>query len=390
MNKLKIYFSLFIFFLLAHSSCKDEPQTFEINYYEPEEYEVMSQYLDIPPFPLDYTNRYPNYYRSGMFGRFDKDMSTLGRVLFYDKNLSADQTISCSSCHKQELAFGDDVDFSLGVEGRMTNRNALALGAVFSFQEIYGLNGIPFFWDNRTQSEEGVALQSFTNENKMGMEMQQVVDAIKGLEYYSPLFQLAFGSREVTEDKILESIATFVNSMGSFNSKYDQALDDVGFELNSRGDNYPVDSLPMFSLEENNGLELYLDNCASCHGGDNGLPRKTQANNGLDIEYADHGVSGITNSVIDLDKFKVPTLHNIMITAPYMHDGRFATIEEVLNHYSSGIQMHPNLDGELKNGNAPIQMNFTDEEKANLIAFFNTFTDSEVLTAERYSDPFKD
>ena len=392
MKKLQLPIFLFAFIILGCFSCNQKDSgDYEINYYSVADYQVAIQYIDIPQFPLDYTNQYPSYYLGRNFERFDKDMATLGRVLFYDKKLSTDETVSCASCHKQNFGFADDVNFSLGIEGRKTNRNSLALGAVFNFQEIYSSTNsqIPFFWDHSASSSREVSTQSFTNENKMGMEMQQVVDAVKSLEYYPMLFEMAYGDRNINEDRILNSISTFVNSIGSFNSKYDKAIDESGFLLLKNFSNSPSGDLAMLSIEENRGKELYFNNCASCHGSVNIRPEKIQANNGLDIVYEDNGVGDFTNNSIDMGKFKVPTLRNIMVTAPYMHDGRFATIEKVLDHYSSGIQMHPNLDGELKSGNAPLQMNFTTEQRADLIAFLNTFTDTEFLTAEKYSDPFK-
>jgi len=402
MKKFQFFTYLFAFLILACFSCKQDGGEFEINYYNSDDYQMMTQYVDIPEFPLDYTNKYPDYYRGGTTGRFDKDMATLGRVLFYDKKLSADNTISCASCHKQELAFADDVDLSIGIEERRTGRNSLALGAVFNFQEYYGsasFGAVPFFWDNRAISVQEQSIQTFAAENEMGMEMHKVVAAVKDLPYYAPLFEMAYGNPQgqdrinlITEDNVLNAISTFVNSIGSFNSKYDNALDASGYQLFGFGSNPEINRSGVknaLTAEEGRGFELYLTNCGSCHGDVNGVPGKIQANNGLDMNYEDNGAGDITNSNADNAKFKVPTLRNIMLTAPYMHDGRFETMEAVLDHYSSGIQMHPNLDGELKNGNAPKQMNFTAEQRADLIAFFNTFTDTEFIAAERFSDPFK-
>ena len=392
MKKFQFSTFLFAFLIIACFSCKQDGGDFEINYYSAEDYQMMSQFIDIPEFPLDYTNKYPDYYRGGTTGRFDKDMATLGRVLFYDKKLSADETISCASCHKQELAFADDIDLSIGIEDRRTGRNSLALGAVFNFQEYYGsasFGAVPFFWDNRAASVQEQSIQTFAAENEMGMEMHKVVAAVSDQPYYAPLFEMAYGDRNITEDKVLNAISTFVNSIGSFNSKYDQALDDSNFQLTGIGTSAPVGDLGMLTDEENRGFQLYKSNCSSCHGAVNGVPGKIQANNGLDMNYEDNGTGEITGSSADIAKFKVPTLRNIMVTQPYMHDGRFDTIEEVLDHYSSGIQNHPNLDAEFKSGSSIKFVDLTEQDKADLIAFLNTFTDTEFLAAERYSDPFK-
>ena len=398
MKKIQFSTLLLAFLMIACFSCKQDGGEFEINYYSEADYQMMSQYIDIPEFPLDYTNQYPAYYRNSARGLFDKDMATLGRVLFYDKKLSADETISCASCHDQALAFADNVDLSIGIQDRRTGRNSLALGAVFNFQEYYGsasFSRITFFWDNRAISVQEQATQTFAAENEMGMDMDEVVAAVKELEYYAPLFEMAYGNRTITEDKVLDAMNTFVSSIGSYNSKYDEALDDAGFQLTGFGTEAPEQtSLGMLSDEENRGFQLYVNNCGSCHGHVNGVPGKIDANNGLDMNYEDNGTGELTNNPADMGKFKVPTLRNIMVTGPFMHDGRFETIEEVLDHYSSGIQNHENLDPELKDGTLPKLMNFSSEERADLIAFLNTFTDTEFLDAnseigKKYSDPFK-
>ena len=387
---------LFAFLILGCFSCKKDVEKIEFNYYGEGMHEMMNEYIDIPEFPLHYTNHFPEYY--GGTTNFNKDLATLGRVLFYDKKLSTDETISCASCHKQELAFGDDIDFSVGIEDRRTSRNSLALGAVFSFRVYYGSpldGGIPFFWDNRASSVQEQSIQTFANENEMGMEMHQVVSRIKNLPYYAPLVKRAFDDSGITDDRVLDAIAIFVNSIGSFNSKYDRALSNSDFQLFRTGDNNGLPAtLSDFSSQENAGMALYMTNCGSCHGEVNNVPGKVQANNGLDMIYEDNGAGDFTSRSSDMGKFKVPTLRNIMVTGPYMHDGRFETIEEVVEHYSSGIQLHENLDKELKSSNSALKMNFTAQEKLDLIAFLNTFTDIDFLdpssnTGKKYSDPFK-
>ena len=401
MKKFPFLSMLFGFLLIACFSCKQDGGEFEINYYTPDDYAMMTQYLDIPDYPLDYKNEFPKYYRNATIRRFDKDQATLGRVLFYDKKLSKDQTISCASCHKQELAFADDIDLSIGIEDRRTSRNSLALGSVFSFNEYYGsssFGAVPFFWDNRASSVQEQSIQTFANENEMGMEMHQVVSEAKNQPYYAPLFKMAFGDENVTEDRVLSAISVFVNSIGSYDSKYDRALDAAGYTLSGFGGGTP--SVPggnlggMLTAEETRGKDLYVANCGTCHGVINGVPGKISANNGLDITYEDNGEGELTSSNSDMGKFKVPTLRNIMVTGPYMHDGRFETIEDVIEHYSSGVQLHPNLEPELRDGNSARQMNFTAAEKADLISFLNTFTDDDFLdstseSGKKYSDPFK-
>ncbi len=381
---------------ILFTSCeKDDAKTeVTLSYYPQDEFAMMSEYLDMPETPLEYILDFPDYYNTDRT-TFDKDIATLGRVLFYDKNLSEDRTISCASCHKQEIAFSDDLAFSDGIKQRKTARNSLALGSVFSFNEYYGAENfgrIPFFWDNRAASVAEQATGSFGNELEMGLEMHEVVARVNEQPYYAPLFKAAYGrSTEVSKDNVLEAVSEFVNSMGSFDSKFDQGLSLVreqngGGSLTSLAINY---DFPNFTAQENLGKTIYQENCANCHSAILSAPPKTRSNNGLDMEYEDQGIASYTNANQDKGMFKVPTLRNISLTGPYMHDGRFATLEDVLDHYSNGIQNHQNLDYELKSGNQPKQFNFTAEEREALIAFFATGTDEEYTQVEKYSDPFK-
>lgn len=375
--------------ILVLFSCKDGIEI-EQSYYPGDDYATIAEYLNLPAHALDYENAFPTYYRSTS-AVFDKDMATLGRVLFYDKNLSEDRTISCESCHKQQIAFSDDVALSEGVQARRTSRNSLALGSVFSFREYYGSvtqGRIPFFWDNRASSVQAQSKETLKNANEMDMDMHQVLERVEDLPYYKPLFKAAYRDGEITDDRILDAIGEFVNSIGSFNSKYDQALDEY---YSDRGNLSGIDDsdLNLFSEEENLGMQLYLANCASCHGRTAQAPGAVSANNGLAMSYEDKGMGGYTNNNSDNGIFKVPTLRNVALTGPYMHDGSFATLEEVIDHYSNGISNHPNLSTDLKIGNEARKMDFSATEKAALVAFLQAFTDESLMTAEKFSNPFK-
>ncbi|MBL7827258.1 MAG: c-type cytochrome [Saprospiraceae bacterium] len=391
----KTLFSLGVFSMLLALSCSKKAD-FDYYYYSEEDTKTLEKYLKLPERPFPYTVELPQHLSSiGLFPRpseFNK--ATLGRVLFYDKNLSKDGTVSCASCHKQEIAFSDDVAYSRGVYDRSTSRNSFALGSVANFSAYYGtdLNGssaIRFFWDNRAETAADQSRGSLTNHLEMDMTMEQVVAAVTNQPYYEPLFKKAYGHFNVTEDIVLESIANFVNAMGSFNSKFDE---------NANG-NYPTYSgnafvfTPFngFSASEKRGMELYNANCASCHSGNMGRPVLNYANNGLDLSTeADQGVGAISGISYEMGTFKVPTLRNVALSAPYMHDGRFETLEEVIDHYSTGIKAHPNLSLDLKNSNGtPKQLNLTAQQKADMISFLHTLTDNEILQAEAFSDPFK-
>jgi cytochrome c peroxidase len=366
----------------------------EYYYYTQEDYDVISRSLNLPEEPMKYTPKLADHLtRAGLTApTINSDEATLGRVLFYDKNLSSDKTISCASCHKQEIGFADDRRVSLGVESREGTRNSIALSSVANFAAYYGTDlngsfGIPFFWDNRaaTASEQNMA--SMLNPLEMNMKEHEIVDAVKGQDYYKPLFKKAFGDSEINATRVSQAISSFVNAMGSYQSRFDEAANSSN---NGGWINYEA-NFTQFSAAENRGKALYNTNCASCHTSSFGRPSKFYSNNGLEANYSDKGVGGISGVNIEMGTFKVPTLRNIAITAPYMHDGRFATLSDVIDHYSTGIKDNPNLGFELRqNGGSSVkQMNFTAQEKEDLIAFLNTLTDEKFRTDARFSNPFK-
>jgi cytochrome c peroxidase len=382
---LAFFATLFLF------SCESD---FKYYYYSKEETELLDQYLNMPEIPDEYIVSLPQHLsNAGLFAApIDRDKAVLGRVLFYDKKLSKDGKISCGSCHKQEIGFSDDRKVSLGVEERAGTRNSIALASVASFVAYYGTDlngplGVPFFWDNRaaTASEQNIA--SLNNPLEMDMHNQDIVFAVQSQPYYEPLFKKAFGNDDytVTQARVQEAIAEFVNAMGSYRSKFDTEASKIGFINNINNLNFSG-----FTASENRGMSLYQTNCSSCHTSNQGRPVKFKASNGLDLNPSDKGVGDISNNSGDDGLFKVPTLRNIALSAPYMHDGRFNTLDEVLNFYSSGIQNHANLDPLLKAGNGtPKRMNFSTTDKADLIAFLNTLTDDEFRADPKFSDPFK-
>ena len=392
--KTKVPILLAAFILIGLSNCVKEEVKIDYSYYDQEGYEIISKYLDLPNEKVDYSIDFPDYY-SSRIRSFNNGMATLGRVLFYDVNLSEDRSISCASCHKQELAFSDDLALSDGVLNRKTSRNSLALGSVFSFREYYGsmsVGRVPFFWDNRATTVQEQSKQTLANDLEMSMEMHEVVERVKEQPYYGPLFRNAFIHGEIIEDNILDAISEFINSMATFKSKYDDGLE-AHFATYRGFNNVGEVEFAGFTAQENLGKQLYITHCGSCHGNVNGMPGQLAANNGLDLNYSDPGMGEVTKYDGDVGVFKVPTLRNITKTAPYMHDGRFQNLEEVIDHYSNGIQNFQNLSVQLREGEqigaTPKKFNFTEEEKAALLTFFDTFTDHEFLTDEKFSDPFK-
>lgn len=316
--------------------------------------------------------------------------ATLGRVLFYDRRLSANGTVSCSSCHVQEHGFSDPRRLSVGFAQGVTRRHSMSLS-----NARFNRSG-RFFWDERAATLEDQVLMPFQDRVEMGLTLDRLVEIVSDQPYYPPLFEAAFGSASIDSDRVARALAQFVRSLVSFESRYD---------FGRKAVRRPRASFPNFSEQENRGKRLFMTNeggrtpCVVCHQTEafvSGTPRgrngqRTSAtNNGLDpISPVDRGLAEFTMNGADTGRFKVPSLRNIAVSAPYMHDGRFTTLEQVVDHYSSGIQDHPNLDRSLRVWLlGPDNYDFAPSEKAALVAFLHTLTDQRFLADERFSDPF--
>jgi cytochrome c peroxidase len=324
-------------------------------------------------------------------------IATLGRVLFYDRLLSKNNSVSCGSCHKQAFAFSDNVQFSVGLNNVKTERNSMAIqnlptGTFFAggigngTGDGFGMNPVDlimvqgggFFWDGRESNLRSLFSRPITNHIEMGItDMDEVVEKISRQPHYATLFQNAFETPEINVTRMAEAVATFMESIQSNNSTFDR------FMMNSFN--------PM-SADEQDGYNLFFGtyNCGSCHNPFPGpyftdVPKDI----GLESNPIDLGFGGITGKAELMGKFKTPNLKNVALTAPYMHDGRFKSLDEVLEHYSNGIQSSTNLDPVLKDqyGN-PSKMNITEKDKKSLKAFLNALTDYSIVTDVKFSDPF--
>lgn len=302
----------------------------------------------------------------------------LGRVLFYDQRLSRNGSISCASCHQAEHGFSDPRPFSVGFAGGLTGRNSMGLASARYYESGR------FFWDERATTLEAQVLAPIQDEVEMGMTLDEVVTRVAAEPFYATLFTRAFGTAQVTADRISRALAQFVRSIVSTQSRYD-----VGVATNFSN----------FTAEELLGRRIFRGQeggatCNACHGTDNFVADRT-FNNGLENPYIDRGVGALTGRPQDEGRFKAPSLRNIELTAPYMHDGRFETLEEVIEFYSSGVVAHPNLSGPLRAGPpdvvpvTPLRLNLTTVQKAALVAFLKTLTDTAVTTDPRFQDPFK-
>jgi len=301
----------------------------------------------------------------------------LGRMLFYEKKLSKDNTISCSNCHQQRLAFTDGKAFSTGVKGSMSRRSSMSLANL--------LWKFKFFWDGRVTTLEEQALVPIEDSLEMNLPLTEAVKKLQATSNYPPLFKTVFGSEEITIENIAKALAQFERILISSNSKYDKYL---------RGE---LDLTP----EEKTGMDLFMThpiaedklrggNCGDCHGSFK-ISLHGIHNNGLDREPIDKGRELITKKETDRGKFRAPSLRNIALTAPYMHDGRFQTLEQVLDHYNENIQPSATLDPliiEATNQVGGKTLLITPAEKKAIIAFLHTLTDSTFIMDERFSDPF--
>jgi cytochrome c peroxidase len=291
---------------------------------------------------------------------------TIGRMLFYDTHLSENNTVSCASCHKQSLAFGDNKPFSPGFMNDPSLRNSIAIQNV-SFGNL--------FWDGRGNDLGSMVLMPIFNHVEMGMDnSDDLVARVKNLAYYHDVFKQAFGDDEITISRISMCLADFVSRITAFRSRFDTGA---------------------LSALESQGKELFFNtyDCGSCHAlGGSGIYGFTVGfvNIGLDANSQDGGRFDVTNDPADRGKFRIPTLMNIAVTAPYIHDGPFNTLEEVLDHYSHGIANTPNLDPTLRDANgSPLQMNIPQQDKEALIAFLNALTDNTMISSSMFASPFK-
>jgi cytochrome c peroxidase len=337
-------------------------------------------YLDLPETTYNY---YPN---SGQGMDSINSMATLGRVLFYERQLSINNSVSCGTCHKQAFAFADNVAGSAGFENRKTARNTPALQnlGTSGFFLTNGPGGPKFtgggslFWDGRENNMEKLITRPISNHVEMGMaDLDAMVEKLKSRAYYKELFLRAFGSDDITKERISLSVGLFVNAIRAENTRFDQEQQRHGGVLSA------------LELEGEFLFNQKYD-CSNCHNENpGGYFSGVFANIGLDAPYTDKGMGVISGNSADNGRFKVPNLRNVTLTAPYMHDGRFKTLNEVLEHYSHGIKPDANLDEQLKTNGSPMRMNISQHEKDAIIAFLGTLTDADMLTNSNYSDPFK-
>lgn len=308
----------------------------------------MSATFPIPPLPKD--------------NPLTKERVALGKKLFHETGISRNGTISCATCHDGKHAFAESRQYSIGVAEQVGTRNAMPL-----FNLAWKAS---FFWDGRAPTLRAQALLPIQDHTEMDESLTNV--CAKLATAYAAHFEVAFGSSEITPQKIGLAIENYLLTLTSFDSKFDRALqgqaqltaaEQRGFEL--------------FMTEYDPRREQYGADCFHCHGGPL-FHSQTFANNGLDAEFKDLGRAKVTGKASDRGKFATPSLRNIALTAPYMHDGRFATLETVVEHYSSGVLRSPTLDPNLaKHPDGGVPLSAVDQQA--LVAFLKTLTDEKFL-----------
>lgn len=334
---------------------------------------------------------YPNYINKDNTpgnNPIDNKIATLGRVLFYDKNLSSNNTIACASCHKQEFAFGDPATTSTGLNGGQTGRHSMRLiNSRFS-------NEGQFFWDERATSLEDQTTKPIQDHVEMGFsgtngdpDFDDLITKLSEIDYYETLFEFAYGDITINEGRIQRALAQFIRSIQSFDSKFDIGR---GMAPNNGQD------FTNFTAEENLGKQLFLNppniggaGCAGCH-----QPPEFS----IDPNSLNNGVITVLGSATDIDltNTRAPSLRDLVhpdgnLNGPLMHDGSLTTLLEVIDHYDA-IPDNPantNIDPRLNPPGPGAQtLNLTVDEKDALVAFLGTLTGADVYTNEIWSDPF--
>ena len=371
MSYLKLCILFFLPFVILFAACEDD------NMMDPTDNDLIEATYD----PQAVTLEVPDYFPDPIIPE-DNPLTEagilLGRHLFYDPILSSDSTMSCSSCHLSSKGFADGLATSEGVLGLNGKRSSMPIiNLAFNHKE--------FFWDGRAATLEAQALAPVEDHLELNESWDNVEEKLRRHATYPQMFREAFGidrRSEITRDLATKAIAQFERTMISANSRFDQVI------WQQQG--WPTDAEQrgkiLFTVEDAVEGEPH-PGCSHCHGSEL-FTTNNYFNNGLDDvenleDFPDAGLGGVNNVIYDNGKFRAPTLRNIALTAPYMHDGRFETLEEVLDHYASGGHDTPNEDVNI----APFQL--TEQDKADLIAYLNMLTDTTFINNPDFQSPFE-
>jgi cytochrome c peroxidase len=353
--------------------------------------------LNLPDTPYNYTNLdWPSHFLTGEGAVMHTDNNTsanlitdagatLGRVLFYDRNLSLNRSTACGSCHRPEKSYADSSPFSHGLYGTPTRRNSMTL-----INTRFYKRG-SFFYDERASTLEQQTIMPILDHTEMNLTEAQIITRVQENSFfYSTLFSKAFGSSTITIKHIEQALAQFIRSMVSYKSKYDTGRAQVASMK---------DPFPNFTAQENRGKDLFLKpfneggvNCYACHTTEAFVsPDSGPVNNGVyavspvtDLgAYETYGTENFRGA------YKIPTLRNIALTGPYMHNAKFTNLEQVVEHYNTGVQNHSNLSPLLKGNNGlPRKLNLSPDDVTALVRFLQTLTDVTIQSDPRWFDPF--
>ena len=336
----------------------------------------------LTPYQYDYPALF-NQYLPPIQEPFDNPSSEegveLGRMLFYDTRLSANNTQSCASCHLPQASFSDTTAYSSGIDGIAGTRNAMPI-----INAGWMEDGI--FWDGRAVTLEDQAFEPVPNPIEMHQGWKETVAKLQEDPEYPLLFERVFGSDQIDSVMVVKAIAQFERTLISGNAPFDKFLA-KNFATGSSGWSQDKELLAY------QGFAIFMDenkgDCFHCHG-DQYNPLWTDNifhNNGLDANPQDPGLAAVTGNPADHGKFKTPTLRNLAFTAPYMHDGRFQTIDQVIQHYSSGLQSSPTIDPLMKNvGQGGAQLTF--QEQQALKWFLLSLSDSSFVENPAFQNPW--
>lgn len=328
------------------------------------------------PYELRYPPYFGNRFTIPENNPMTREGVILGRHLFYETKLSRDNKISCATCHQQSRAFTDGRAFSEGFNKALTKRSSMSLANLLWVRSM--------FWDGRIDGLEAQAITPLTDPHEMAQSLEESVAKLKKTKLYPSLFSQAFGPDQITGENILKALAQFERTLISANAKYDQYLE----------------GKQKLSEEEMLGMTLFMRppapekqirgaNCGHCHGSPKTFIELFH-NTGLDSIPKDPGRRVVTGQSTDDGRFRVPTLRNIALTAPYMHDGRFQTLEQVLDQYNEHVQNTPNLSPFIRNISNELgghTLALTTAEKKAIISFLHTLTDSTFIHNPEFSNP---
>lgn len=375
-KKISIIFFVLLAGIIAVGSCNPNPDDIK-----PEEDDKGIDLTDIPYDPVEYEIKVPSTYPP--MPQPEDNIATidgveLGRYLFYDPILSLDSTISCASCHQQDLFFTDGKAVSQGVGGATGTRSSMSLVDVG-----YNVNGL--LWDGRVRTLEEQALEPIILPHEMNNTWETVEERLRKHRFYPEMFRRAFGipnSEEIDKSLVVKAIAQFERTIvSSGEAKWDK--------VKAPGSNF------IFDDDELEGKLMYFDEvvelpdaeCGHCH---NGFLFSTNQyfNNGIDTvdnlwDFPDLGLGKLTGDSLDNGKFRAPTLRNVLYTAPYMHDGRFNTIEDVMRHYNDGGHNALNTDVNIH------PLGLTEKQVEQVIEFLKTMSDTSIIHNKNYSNPFE-